>query len=156
MVFLFVLRERLIDCRWQHWASHVQESERFDMYRLFNPSHCIPVYLSMKMNRHLRQIMSRFRFGISDLAIHHYRYSSAGDHCYTCPLCKEAEDNEIHFVLICPVISDIRRQYIPYKFYRQPCLFRYTLLMTATNMSIVRNLANFLYRAFKFRDVYLS
>ena len=43
--FIKELRQRLIDCRWQKWSDHIQESERFSMYRVFIGSHDIKPYL---------------------------------------------------------------------------------------------------------------
>ena len=30
-----------------------------------------------------------------------------------CPLCGEAKEDEVHFVLCCPMLDDIRKQFIP-------------------------------------------
>ena len=61
-------RERLIDCRWQDWEDHVQTSDRFSMYRNFNSIlHCTKTYITMNMDRRLKRIMTKFRFGVSEL-----------------------------------------------------------------------------------------
>ena len=43
--FIRVFRKRLINCRWQNWNYHVQNSNRFGFYRLFRPLLCIPTYI---------------------------------------------------------------------------------------------------------------
>ena len=61
-------RERLIDCRWQDWEDHVQTSDRFSMYRNFNRIlHCTKTYITMNMDRRFKRIMTKFRFGVSEL-----------------------------------------------------------------------------------------
>ena len=63
-----------------------------------------------------------------------------------CPLCGEAKEDEVHFVLCCPMLDDIRKQFIPPppppKFCKHPCLFRLSVLLASSNQEIVR----------KFRD----
>ena len=52
------------------------------------------------MNKYLKSIITRFRFLISDTAIHHHRYKM---HTYTyliCPLCRAAQGNEFYFIAI--------------------------------------------------------
>ena len=152
-VFIRVLRQRLIDCHWQNWCDHVENSERFEMYNMF--SACItmdlPIYLQIDLDRHIKFIMKKFRFGISDLYKHLFRYRNS-DRIYSCPLCRGAEDNEIHFVLVCPVLENLRQNLIAPKFYRDPNTFRFTLLMSSRNQRTIRNLCIYLYKAFKIRE----
>ena len=68
-----VLRERLIVCRWQEWNSHVQTSDSFSVYRTFCTVHDMKMYLELNIDRRLKFIMTRFRLGISDIAVHYYR-----------------------------------------------------------------------------------
>ena len=64
--FIRAFHKRLIDCRWQDWEDHVQTSDIFSMYRSFNSiSHCTKAYITMNMDRHLKCIMTKFRFGLS-------------------------------------------------------------------------------------------
>ena len=106
----------------------------------------------MNMDRHLKRIMTKFRFGVSERSVHYYRYRSHVEKDLKCPLCGEAKEDEVHFVLCCPMLDDIRKQFIPPKFCKHPCLFRLSLLLASTNQEIVRKLSIFLYKAFKIRD----
>ena len=149
--FVHMFKQRLIDCRWQDWNRHMQESDRFNVYKMLNSLHEIPLYLHLSLCRQVKYILCKFRFGVSDLLIHKYRYSNSSLSRLTCPLCNEEQENEIHFVLKCPVLFNIRKQYIPFKYYKYPCMFRLILLMTTPNEIITRNFAIFLYKAFQFR-----
>ena len=149
--FIRAFRERLIDCRWQDWEDHVQTSDRFSMHISFNSIlHAAKTYMSM--DRHLKRIMTKFRFGVSELSVHYYRYRSHVEKDLKCPLCGEAKEDEVHFVLCCPMLDDIRKQFIPPKFCQHHCFFRLSLLLASTNLEIVRKLYIFLYKAFKIRD----
>ena len=112
--FIRAFRERLIDCRWQDWEDHVQTNDRFSVYRSFNSiSYCTKICITMNMDRHLKRIMTKFRFGVSELSVHYYRYRSHVERDLKCPLCGEAKEDEVNFVLCCPVLDDIRKQFIP-------------------------------------------
>ena len=96
-------RERLVVCRWQEWHSHVETSDRFNIYRTFCTIHDTKTYLKMNIDRHLK-FMTRFRFGISDIFVHYYRYKRHTNNDLICPLCRVAQETELHFVLCCPVL----------------------------------------------------
>ena len=154
--FLQMLKQRLVDCRWQCLDDHVQTSERFDFYRKFKTFYEAEPYLFLDLNRYIKGALTRFRFGISDLSVHSLRYRSYDVRQLTCPMCKEAMENEIHFVLCCPVLDDIRRQYIPRKYYNFPSDFRLTLLLSTRHEQTLRNLALFLYKSFHRRKIIMS
>ena len=91
--FLKVFKQRLIDCRWQQWTSHVDSSERFSFYRRFKTINEVKPYLWLNIDRHVRCVMSRFRTGISDIAVHSFRYENHSDVGVLCPLCKIFKQN---------------------------------------------------------------
>eukprot|EP00745_Piridium_sociabile_P006919 TRINITY_DN14433_c0_g1_i2.p1 TRINITY_DN14433_c0_g1~~TRINITY_DN14433_c0_g1_i2.p1 ORF type:complete len:494 (+),score=25.16 TRINITY_DN14433_c0_g1_i2:66-1484(+) len=154
--FIRAFRQRLIDCSWQKWSNHINNSDRFNVYRLFCDAPDLKRYLILDMNRHLKFVTTRFRLGISELAVHRYRYKKSNDSDFICPLCKESQENEVHFVLCCPALKNIRETFIKPKYYRQPSLFKLSLLMSSASNEVVRNFSLFLYKAFKYRDVATS
>ena len=89
---------------------------------LFHHWHVTKTYLKMYIDRHLKFIMTRFRLGISDIAVHHCRYKRHTDRDLICPLCRVAQETD--FVLCCPVLRTLRAQFIPLKFYNFPSLFQ--------------------------------
>ena len=133
-----VFRTRLTDSRWQNWNTHVQESERFDIYRQINPHHCVPGYITANMDSHLKHIVTRFRLGISEINIHQLRYKQFTNRRLICPMCKNAQETECHFVLCCPAFDTLRKDLLPKKFYRQPSLFKLVLLMSSTQEEVVK------------------
>ena len=114
------------------------------------------MYLNLNIDRHLKFIMTRFRLGISDIAVHYYRYKRHTDNDLFCPLCREAQENELRFVLCCPMLSDLREQFIPAKFHKFPSSFRFRLLLASNNENIVGNLSVYVYKAFKLRSTLSS
>ena len=154
--FMRELRSRLIDSRWQVWDAHVQDSERFNLYRQFNSLHCVPAYITMKMDRHLKFIMTRFRFGISDILVHRLRYKNATALDLICPLCNNDCETDIHLVFHCPALADLRNQFIPSKFYNHPSLFKLVMLMSSTHEFTVKQFAIYLYKVFQLRSICCS
>ena len=150
--FLYLFRQHLIDCRWQMWDLHVQSSDRFSLFRTFSTSHEQKLYLQMNIDRHLRFLLTRFRLGISDIAVHQYRYKRHVMTDLLCPLCKTAEENEMHFVFICPVLKHLRDKLLPAKFCRHPNPFKLTLLLSSSNRKTVQNFGVYLYKALQLRS----
>ena len=53
-------------------------------------------------------ILTRFLLGSSDISVHHYRYKRHPDNGLVCPLCRVAQQSELHFVLRWLVASVLR------------------------------------------------
>ena len=119
------------------------------MYQLFKSNNLQETYLSVDLSSSVRQTLIKFRFGVSDIAVHALRYNA--DKCRTqlCLLCGKSVDNEVHFVFKCPMFQDLRAKFIPPKYYNRPSEFRLVLLMCCKNKNVIKNLAIFLYKAFK-------
>ena len=60
-----------------------------------------------------------------------------------CPLCKSANEDEVHFVLCCPAFDDLRKQFIPFMYYKRPNLFRLRILLATENENVWRNFCVF-------------
>ena len=58
--FLSCFRQRLIDSRWQELDSHLETSERFSLYRLLKNNHLVEPYLSMNIDRFIRNSLTKF------------------------------------------------------------------------------------------------
>ena len=148
-IFLRCLKQRLIDCRWQDWHDHIQNSDSFAKYKLFKMSFDIEPYIEMEMNVYIKSAFTKFRFGISSLACHYNRFVNVNENDLLCRLCRSEIENEIHFLFCCPALSDLRVKYIKPKFYRNPCAFRMNVLMSSKHEETVRNLATYIYLAVK-------
>ena len=96
------LRQGLIDCRSLSWNDHNESSDRFSHYRTFKSSSNSEMYLLLDINRHIKCIMTRFRFGISDITVHHSRYRNVPEDALNCPLCQKCKRRwNAPFTLLC-------------------------------------------------------
>eukprot|EP00745_Piridium_sociabile_P045818 TRINITY_DN998_c1_g3_i2.p1 TRINITY_DN998_c1_g3~~TRINITY_DN998_c1_g3_i2.p1 ORF type:complete len:127 (+),score=2.33 TRINITY_DN998_c1_g3_i2:1-381(+) len=119
------------------------------MYRLFKTSSEREPYIAMDINRYIKSSFTRFRFGVSDIACHCFRYHGRGENDFVCRLCNTAREDELHFLLCCPVLCDLRAEFIQPKYYKDPCGFRLTLLLSNKHLPTLRNLAKYIYLALK-------
>ena len=74
---------------------------------------------------------------MSPLRSHYLKYKSINQHDTNGPICREYEETEIHFLLICPKYTILRDEFIPQQYTRQPCMFKFSLLMAGTNETVI-------------------
>ena len=111
----------------------------------------------LDINRYVKCSLTRFRFGISYIFVYSMRYkSSVTARKLMCPFCSISIENEVHFVLCCPGLDDLRRRYIHSKYFNFPSDFRFTLLLSTKNERTLQNLALYLYKAFNRRKIIMS
>ena len=129
--FLKVFRQKLIDCRWQYLDDHIKTSERFSFHEKFKTSYEIEPSLMLDTNRYVKRSLRRFRFEISDIFVHCMRYrSNVTAREMMCPFCTVSVKNEVHFLLCCTGLDDIRSRYIHPKYFNFASDFRLTLLLS--------------------------
>ena len=153
--FIREFRQRVTDIRWQAWDDHVNTSDRFSLNRQFKTLTGVELYLMLNLNRHVRYILTRFRFGVSDIKVHRSRFKVYNVDDLKCSLCLSAVDYEVHFVLYCPAFDYLRYEFIEPKYFNNPCEFRLALLLATQNERAPKNLALFVYKAFSRRKTLL-
>lgn len=148
-MFLKCFKQRVIDCRWQEWDAHISDSDRFILYRMFKTTHFVEPYLHIDVNRYIKNALIRLRAGVSIILVHEQRFKSPSEGNFLCRLCGLFLEDEVHFVLCCPCLTDLRSTLIPYKYYAYPSTFRLSLLLSTCNPHVLKNLAIFLYLSTK-------
>ena len=145
--FIKCFKQRLLDCHWQDWDSHIQNSDRYSFYRTFKTMHQTELYFSLDTNRFVIKAFIQLRLGISKLAVHTQRYVTADKKVIGCRLCSAAREDEMHVLLCCPFFDKLRKDLIPLKFHKYPCNFRAALLLAVNNKNTLHNLVIFVYKA---------
>lgn len=110
--FLCAFKQDFVDCRWHDWNEHICNSKRFKLFRIFCNTHELRPFIAMNMDRHLKHLTARFRMGISDLSMHKFRYKSVQKADLLCPVCGDAQEDEVYFVLHCRSLGDIGEGFI--------------------------------------------
>lgn len=110
----------------------------------------------MNIDRNIKRAVCKFRFGVSNLFSHKYRYRHLNMVNLVCPLCNVANDDELHFVLCCSVLNNLRCEFIPVKYWKKPNAFGLKLLLNSTNSTTVKMLSIYIYKALKIRETVIS
>ena len=88
-------------------------------------------YLMLNSNQFVKCVLTRFIDLACQIFFAYYmRYKTGITRITMCPLCNVSVENELHFVLCCPALDDLRRQYTQPKYYNYSSDFRLTLLMS--------------------------
>ena len=93
---------------------------------------------------------------MSSLYNHRLRYKRIDLKELNCPMCKNALENDVHFVLQCPAFDDLRLNLIPSKYCNKPCNLSLTLSLASKNELMMKNLAIYLFKALNRREIALS
>ena len=87
------LRERMIRRYEESWYNNLHGSERYALYRMYKSEHCIENYLFDLDKSVFRDLYVRFRFDVSELFNHRYRYMNNVCNANVCPSCNEADED---------------------------------------------------------------
>ena len=148
--FIRNLREKMIKDFDNEWARTIEASNRYLLYRQLKTARNIEPYLYAIDKKIFRDVYVKFRFGLSDLFIHKYRYQSQNN-SHVCPSCMEEEEDELHFLLYCPALSTIREKYLmPFPHHSESEVVKE--LLSTSNYAIMRKVSMYLYYAFKIRE----
>lgn len=67
-----------------------------------------------------------------------------------CAFCNCLED-EYYFVLQCRLYNDLRKRFIPSRFWKYPSMYTFIELINSDKTSIIKQLANYIEKAFVLR-----
>ena len=110
--YLPLLKQRLRDQYIQYWQSSIQELPKLSYYRQFKTNFGREKYVDIIRNDFLRKTLSRFRMSSHCLEIEVGRYSNIPLNDRMCKLCSNHQvESEYHFLLHCPLYSDLRQKY---------------------------------------------
>ncbi len=87
-----------------------------------------------------------------DLAIERGRYHNTPRENRICAVCHSGIETEYHFTLVCSCYRDLRVKYISDKYWRDPNLHKFNILLSTQAQSVLTNLASYVYYAFERRS----
>lgn len=151
--FLNDFKQRLIDCHSQNWHEHLHSSSRFSVYRNFKSSISLESYFTAVKNKHIRDVLIRFRIGASDIRTHKMRFAFVSPNDLKCPLCNAGIEDEIHTLFYCKSLNDLRHKYIPCWYTKHPSDKSLEFIMHDTK--ILHDLGRFIYHSNKRRAALL-
>ena len=156
-LFLCQLRQRLQDVSMQEWYARINESSRASLYKHAFDVFGYKLYLDIVSIEKFRFSLTRLRTSSHRLCIEAGRWAKSNPIVLEnrkCFQCDDIED-EYHFVLVCPVYRELRRQFIPQYYRTNPSMFKFIELLKSDQQSILRNFAMYCEKAFHQRNVCL-
>ena len=150
-IFLNNLKLRMIAESDNIWQQTLQESNRYFIYKNFKQSRYKEMYLNHIKPVVIRRLLSRFRMGVSAILTHKYRF--VNDKETVCPMCTELEENDIHFLLHCPVYHDLRVKYLS-PFHSPPNEISFNSMLQMEDSNMITGLSLYIYHSIQRRKTY--
>ena len=141
--------QRLRDQSIQSCNSEITDSSKLCLYKNYKPNYEHEAYLSHLSIRKFRNDFSKLRSSCHSLEIELCIHSGHPKQERICRLCNEGVEDELHFLLHCPVYKTLRQKYIPSKYYVIPSINKFNILMSSSSGHIIQAVASYLYYAFK-------
>ena len=143
--FLNLLIQRMKDHFLIEWKDGINGNRKLYGYANFKIQFGYETFLNILKVRKFRSSYCKFRLSCHDLEINRSRFNNTERENRKCKFCKNKVEDEYHFLLICPLYSGLRKQYIPEKFFLQPNLHRFNISMSAKSETLIRQLFFFVY-----------
>ena len=152
-----LIKQRLLDTYKQSWYSAINNSNRLETYARFKHEFEIETYLDFIKENKYKIALTQFRLSSHNLAIERGRIEHIDRNERVCKLCNSnVIENEFHFLLVCPLYRELRKQYLKPYFCRWPTLNKFNSLMSNMNKKSLLNVAKFIYHATILRQSSIS
>ena len=152
--FPTVFKNRVLDVFVQSWHSSVDVSNTLCTYSTFKSAFEYEHNLDV-LPKSLRIALSRLRLSSHPLLIETGRYGNnrTERRLRLCTFCNTGDiEDEFHFIVICPLYTDIRKIYIDRYYYKKPSVFKFTELMNSSDDVKLLKLGKFIFKAFSIRQ----
>ena len=152
-IFLSLVKQRINDQYIQVWNNSIQNSSRSSLYR-YIANFTFQPYLDVLTIPKYCQAFTRLRVAAHRLEIEAGRWAKPHRTPVVdrkCKFCELLED-EYHFVMECDLYSDLRKQYIPRRYWKRPNMLKFIELLNIQNSRILRNLAIFVHKGYILRN----
>ena len=150
-VFLQRVEQGMRDQFVQKWRNTISESSKLRLYCQIKRNFSFEYYLDVLLLSKFRNAFASLRLSCHYLEIESGRYIGLNREQRLCKFCRNAMEDEYHFVFICKEYHELRNQYIPQKYVRQPNMHKFTMIMATAKDNLIQNLASYIYHAFKKR-----
>ena len=154
-MFLTQYVERLKNQQMQNWNANCANNNKLKLYKEYKNVFGREPYITIIDVNKFRTALAKFRCSSTNLMIEYGRYFNIEVDDRTCVYCETCIEDEFHFLLECPLYADLRNDFIDQYFTNNPSRVKFCRLMNCTNERKLRNLAMFIYYAFRTRNEFL-
>ena len=153
-LFIRVLKIRLLDTFISEAREGVRKRSSLLLFKELNTNYETAPYLKLLCNAKYRKALAKIRLSSHTLAIETGRHNDIRRDIRKCKFCNLNDiEDEFHFILICPLYSDLRKELIPKYYTRSPSMFKLIQLLNCTGIKNLKNLANFIIKATEMRKL---
>ena len=151
-LFLTTFKQRLADNAFQNWHEELENNSKLSYYKDFKSLLNFEIYLSVDMYWTHRAALARFRCGSHKLSIERLRYTNCERNQRLCKYCQtlniQCIEDEYHFLLICPLYSELRNKYLG-RYFRNdyPSIDKFNRILNCTKVNELKDLGAFVYYA---------
>ena len=127
------------------WQTSLNSSSKLSLYRSIKTAYGHEHYLNSLNVRKYRHAYAQLRSGFHELEIEKGRYNNTPFADRLCKICNlDQVENELHFILICPMFDDMRRRYIAIDSVTTPNVDNFYGIMSNRNELVVKHLASYI------------
>ena len=155
--FTPILRSRLIDMYINEWHRDTANRSSLVLYRNIKSSFTRSDYLDIMKIPKFRNVLAKFRLSSHELNVEQGRYRNIQRIERKCSFCNlDEEEDEYHFILVCPLYNNLRKTYFRKYFYIRPSVYKLTKLLNSSNLRVLNNLSLFCIKALNVRKEKLN
>lgn len=155
-LFMNIFKQRLKDVSLQNWSNYISSSTKCSFYSKIKDGIFVHENLQ-KLSFNLRGEIFSILCSTHKLAIEEGRHLNIPRVNRLCKLCNLNQiEDEYHFLLVCPILSDIRRNFLPVWCHSHPSIEKLINLFKTDNVIILRNLAVYIKKVKLIREEVLS
>ena len=142
------IKQRIIDQTNQEILMANTTSSKLETYCLFKLDTSCESYLNKITLNKYKFALSRFRLSIHNLALETGRYYNIPKENRLCSFCNMNKiESEYHFLLVCPLYAELRRQYLPQYYCRWPSITKFKNLMQSKSERVIKRLSKYIFFA---------
>ena len=142
------IKQRIIDQANQEILMANTTSSKLVTYCLFKLDTSCESYLNKITLNKYKFALSRFRLSSHNLTLETGRYYNIPKENRICTFCNMNKiESEYHFLLVCPLYAELRRQYLPQYYCRWPSLTKFKNLMQSKSEKVIKRLSKYIFFA---------
>ena len=148
-----LVEQRLNDIYKQTVLTEIARSSKGFLYQHLIDNFTLQFYLCKPIPSSYKRCISRFRLVSHNLRIEQGRYFNETRVNRKCTMCNLNDiEDEYHFILICPLYSELRSKYIKKFYYQRPSVAKLIKLLSVNNVKELCCLGKYLHLACKVRN----
>ena len=123
----------------QKWRNTITNSNKLSLYCQIKSNFSFEYYLNVLSLSKFRNAFASLRLSCHNLEIERGWYIGLITEQRLCKFCRNAVGDEYHFVLILKEYHELRNKFIPQKYFRQPNMRKFTMLMAIAKDNLIQD-----------------